>query len=73
MKRIEEIGWWLTLPRFFKGVLHSGNPSEYWCALELDINSDAHRTEDLPQQSVASLLDELVSLGTEISVEGDIP
>ena len=28
MRSIEEIAWWLTLPRYFKGVLHSGNPVE---------------------------------------------
>ena len=46
---------------------------EYFCRLELDINTLAKFENELPKQKMTALFEELVNLGREIVREGDIP
>ena len=48
-------------------------PGFHGMRLELDISTEAERTEALPGEKCQPLLDELVSMGLEISDKGDIP
>jgi hypothetical protein len=41
--------------------------------LELDISTDAEKLDPVPGKQLPVLFDELVGLGLEISVEGDVP
>lgn len=41
--------------------------------LELDLNTDALRTEALPEEALGTILTELVDQGSEIASEGDRP
>jgi hypothetical protein len=45
----------------------------YACRLELDINSDAEYENELEKVQLSKLLTELIELGEEISLKGDIP
>ncbi len=55
------------------GLRARKQPKQYSCRLVLDISTAAEREEDLPQNLLPSLLNELYSLGQEISERGDIP
>lgn len=48
-------------------------PDKYACVLELDINTVREYVDDLDSNVVSNVFDELVELGVEISVRGDIP
>lgn len=45
----------------------------YACRLELDINTTPDYQADLPHDQLAAIFQELVDLGKEIAIEGDIP
>lgn len=49
-------------------------PQKYFaCRLELDINTDAEQRIALPRNMIPIIASELISLGKEIIIEGDIP
>jgi hypothetical protein len=43
------------------------------CRLELDINTDAAFVGEIPNESIPTVLDELIGLGKEIASYGDVP
>jgi len=45
----------------------------YVCRLELDINTIAEYQNDLPREQLDNIFQELVDLGKEIAINGDIP
>ncbi len=55
------------------GIARTSGPSLHACRLELDINTAAEYTEPFASELCLTLLDELVSLATEISQRGDSP
>lgn len=59
-------------------VLQSSNDivkiiSNYSCRLELDINTVPNRQKAISRRLLPKILEELLKLGKEISIEGDIP
>jgi hypothetical protein len=46
--------------------------SAHACSLELDLNTDGEFTEELPRESLKSILDLLIEFGLEISQRGDV-
>lgn len=48
-------------------------PPRYGCLLELDINTSPEFEGELPKAEYPALLEELVELGKEIALKGDIP
>lgn len=55
-------------------ILYHEVPQRYFaCRLELDINTTTGRQEPLPRETVPSIWEELMDLGREIVIAGDIP
>ena len=55
-------------------ILHpSTSPSYLACRLELDINTAAERRDPLPREALPRIFGELVELGNQIVIAGDIP
>jgi len=57
---------------------HLGQPAfqvdeKTFCLLDLDINTDAEFSGELPKEQLPILLRELIDLATEIAAEGDVP
>lgn len=55
------------------GILTETGGEEFFCRLELDINTEAGRTTPLPESSLLMLWEELVGLGRGIAERGDVP
>ena len=66
----------LGLIRFAVGpdgrTLSTNLPHQFACRLELDINTVAEILGDLPRESLYAIFEEMVRLGKEISMHGDI-
>ncbi len=55
------------------GATLSSGPLQFGCRLELDINTAAELSGEIPKDKIRSVFEELVSLGREIANRGDIP
>jgi hypothetical protein len=53
-------------------AFHRGK-KDYFCHLELDINTPAERQEALPKEVMAGLFPVLIGMACEIAKEGDVP
>ncbi|MBT9162166.1 MAG: hypothetical protein DDT27_00710 [Dehalococcoidia bacterium] len=76
--------WTVVTSALFEQMidLSEGSPSSgdfgrtkqsFACQLELDINTQPGLQKPLPQQQLTQVFEELVNLGKEIAVRGDIP
>jgi len=54
-------------------LYHGMAPGFLACRLELDINTAAERREPLPRETLPSIFRELMDLGNEVVIAGDIP
>ncbi len=66
--------WAVGLYRQFmtQGATMSVTSEQHTVRIEVDINTTPEPPRDLPKESLDNLFDELVSLGVEILVEGDV-
>lgn len=55
------------------GATLASGPRQFACRLELDINTAAASTGEIPKDKIHSVFEELVGLGREIADHGDIP
>jgi len=55
------------------GASLASGPLQFACRLELDISTAAESTGEIPKDKIRSVFEELVGLGCEIAVQGDIP
>ena len=67
--------WSVARFRFVSTNLHviSSEDEKSACRLEFDVNSSAQQTDAIAPDSLPNFVDELVSIGLELSEKGDVP
>lgn len=77
--QINRLSKWSGLKLSRGYILPTGKPISFpdsdlhFCRLELDINTAAEFNGEIPSKQVPAIFRELVALGREISLKGDIP